>query len=83
MESYHFISLDDVSVSQIGYVFKKMLEKEESKYCNFNRDNYEWHVGQQVFETLRRLSYIYDFGLDWELHKFLGVDMMLICALQK
>ena len=77
MESYHFISIDDVSVSQIEYVFKKMLEKEESKYCNFNRDNYEWRVGQQVFRTLRRLSYIYDFGLDWELHKFLDVDMIV------
>ena len=77
MESYHFISIDDVSVSQIECVFKKMLAKEESKYCNFNRDNYEWHVGQQVFQTLKRLSYIYDFGLDCELHKFLCVDMIV------
>ena len=77
MESYHFISIDDVSVSQIEYVFKKMLAKEESKYCNFNRDNYEWHVGQQVFQILKRFSYIYDFGLDLELRKFLGVDMIV------
>ena len=77
MESYHFISLDDVSVSQIEYVFKKMLAKEESKYCNFNRDNYEWRVGQQVFQTLKRLSYIYDFGFDCKLRKFLGVDMIV------
>ena len=77
MESYHFISIDDVSVSQIEYVFKKMLEKEESKHCNFNRDNYEWHVGQQVFQTLKRLSYIYDFGFDCKSHKILGVDMII------
>ena len=77
MESYHCISIDDVSVSQIKYVFKKMLAKEESKYCNFNRDDYEWHVGQQVFRTLRRLSYIYDFGFDCKLRKFLDVDMIV------
>lgn len=77
MESYHFISLDGVSASQIEYVFKKMLAKEESKHCNFNRDNYEWHVGQQVFQTLKRLSYIYNFDLYFELRKFLGVDMIV------
>ena len=77
MESYHFISIDDVSVSQIEYVFKKMLKKEESKYCNFNRDDYEWHVGRKVFQTLRRLSYIYDFGFDCKFRKFLGVDMIV------
>ena len=77
MESYHFISLDDVSASQIEYVFKKMLAKEESKYCNFNRDNYEWHVGQRVFQKLKRLSCIYNFDLDFELRKFLGVDMIV------
>ena len=77
MESYHFISLDGVSASQIEYVFKKMLEKEESKHCNFNRDNYEWHVGQQVFQKLKCLSYVYDFGFDCKFHKILGVDMIV------
>lgn len=73
MESYRFMSLDGVSASQIESVFKTMLAKEESKYCIFNRDNYEWRVGLQVFQILKRLSYIYDF----ELHKFLGVDMII------
>ena len=53
MKSYKFGSLDEVGMPFIVNVCSKMLSNEMNEVYDFDRKNYRWYVGVNVFNRLR------------------------------
>lgn len=79
MEKHHFESLDSISATALNFVFEDMLLRESSKHPIFKHDDYEWHIGNEVFCTLKSILRIYafEFDYDYETRKFLDIDVFV------
>lgn len=77
MEKHYFESLDSISAPALEFVFEDMLLRESSKHPHFDHDNYEWHIGNEVFCTLKSMLRIYAFEFDYKTRKILGIDVFV------
>lgn len=77
MEKHCFRSLDGITSTALEFVFEDMLSRESSRHPIFKHDDYEWHVGGEVFCALMSKARVYNFEFDYETRRFLGIDMII------
>ena len=75
MESYKFKTMTGVNGEMLYTVFQKLIYNEQIKNPLFDRDEYKWIIGYDVFARLRTTINLDPYSISDSIDKYLGIDV--------
>lgn len=75
METYHFKNLEVMTDSELQLICERMLARESSKYSTFDPNDFEWHIGIEVYNILKTIKDYYNYNSTFS--KFIDIDVII------
>lgn len=75
MEIYEFKNMEDVSAETLIERFESIFDYERMRTFLFEENEYEWHIGVNVYMKIKNTLDLYPYPCGNEIDKFLGIDL--------